>query len=469
MTVLGLIVYIHLFRVLRYVSLGPRHDEHETGKYYAGIDGPSRHLLDGRQRGLHLHLALCRHGSHVLCLCLALALILHASGCHVVGCGCLRICAVIVVGVTRDIILLAILEHHLIESRSDAGSYDHAHGEHYAHPCGEQLVRHALVGVDGDERVEEHHARGAYDDRPLHALQHSGCLYLKIHEQRGGGNKDEAQGEEPFEMDPLVVENKDGHQAYEIAQQDPVAEGCHLYLVCLHAHAHEDVDEHRAGVADHQSDEEQYAALYATQLERLEHEVRRAARLLKVEEQNGGEHTDSCCPADSWTVVPIVNLAVDRDIDERAAHEAEHHHVAELGERQRTVFCGVGVVRHAQKGDEQGHEYGTEHGIIDHLPVVVVGEPCRYPCAYLSEEHEEEIDDRLARLLLRVESVPSCLVDRLVAWRDVACGLYAEAILDEREEVAHEQGLPDEAHDQAVESEDEQAVGVGTDVALHSQ
>ena len=270
-------------------------------------------------------------------------------------------------------------------------------------------------------------------------------------------------------MDTLVVENKDGHQAYEIAQQDPVAEGCHLYLVCLHAHAHEDVDEHGAGVADHQSDEEQYAALYATRLERLEHEVRRAARLLKVEEQKGGEHTDSCCPADSWTVVPIVNLAVDRDIDERAAHEAEHHHVAELGERQRTVLCGVGVVRHAQKGDEQGHEYGAEHGIIDHLPVVVVSEPCRYPCAYLSEEHEEEIDDRLARLLLRVESVPSCLVDRLVAGRDVACGLYAEAILDEREEVAHEQGLPDEAHDQAVESEDEQAVGVGTDVALHSQ
>ena len=133
------------------------------------------------------------------------------------------------------------------------------------------------------------------------------------------------------------------------------------------------------------------------------------------------------------------------------------------------MLCGVGVVRHAQKGDEQGHEYGAEHGIIDHLPVVVVGEPCRYPCAYLSEEHEEEIDDRLARLLLRVESVPSCLVDRLVAGRDIACGLYAEAILDEREEVAHEQGLSDEAHDQAVESENEQAVGVGTDVALHSQ
>ena len=83
------------------------------------------------------------------------------------------------------------------------------------------------------------------------------------------------------------------------------------------------------------------------------------------------------------------------------------------------------------------------------------------------KEHEEEIYDRLTCFLLGVESVPSCLVDRLVAWRDVACGFYAEAILDEREEVAHEQRLSDEAHDQAVESENEQAVGVGTDIALH--
>ena len=129
----------------------------------------------------------------------------------------------------------------------------------------------------------------------------------------------------------------------------------------------------------------------------------------------------------------------------------------------------VGVVGHAHQCDEQSHEYGSEHGVVYHLPVIVVGKPCRNPCAYLSEQHEEEVDDRLARLLLGVESVPSCFVLRLVTRRNVACSLNAKSVLDKCEEVAHEKRLSDKSHDEAVESQDKQTVGVGTYIALHSQ
>ena len=131
------------------------------------------------------------------------------------------------------------------------------------------------------------------------------------------------------------------------------------------------------------------------------------------------------------------------------------------------MLCRVGVVGHTEQRDEQRHENGAEHGVVDHLPVVVVCEPRRYPRAYLSEQHEEEVDDGLARFLLGVESVPSCLVFRLVARCHVACCLDAEAVLDKREEVAHQKCLSHEAHYQAVQCEDEQAVGIGTYIALH--
>ena len=286
-------------------------------------------------------------------------------------------------GITRDVILLAILEHRLVKGRSDTWRNDHTHGQHDAHPRGQQLIGHALVGIHGDKRIEQHHASGAYDDGPFHALQQTRRLHLKVHKQRGGCYQHEAQGEEPLEMDALVVEQKDDDQADEIAQQHPVAEGGHLDLVGLHAHPHKDVDEHGAGVAHHQADEEQYAALNATRLKGLEHEVRRAARLLQVEEQQRRHHTNGCGPTDIGTVVPIVDLAVDRYIDKRAAHHAEHHHVAKLGERQGAMLRGVGIVGHAHQGDEQSHEDGAQHGVVDHLPMVVVGKPCGDPCADL--------------------------------------------------------------------------------------
>ena len=74
-------------------------------------------------------------------------------------------------------------------------------------------------------------------------------------------------------MYTLIVEYEYGDQSDEVAQQYPVAQFCHLYLVGLHAYAYEYVHEHRAGIAYHQSDEEQYAALNAARLESLEHEV----------------------------------------------------------------------------------------------------------------------------------------------------------------------------------------------------
>ena len=464
-----LIIDKPLTRILGYVALGPRHHEHQSGKDDTGIDGPSRYLLDGGDGGLHLHLALGRDGSHVLCLGLALALILHSAGCLVVGHGCGCIGAVVVMGIAGNVILLAILKEVLVESRTNARGYDHTHGEHDAHPGGQQFVGHALVGVDGDERIEQHHTRGTDDDGPLHALEHAVGLHLKVHEQRGSPNQYEAEGEEPLEVHALVVEQQDRDEADEIAQQNPVAEGCHLDLFGLHGHAHKDVDQHRTGVAYHQRDEEQYAALDAARAKRLEHEVRRAPRLLEIDKEQGRHHANHRGPADGGVVVTVVDLAIYHNIYKGTAHEAEHHHIAELGKRQGRPLGGIRVVGHAHQSDEQRHEDGAQHGIIDHLPMVIVGKPRRKPRTYLSEQHEEKVDDGLARFLLGIERIPTCLIARLVAWRHIARGLDTKPILDEGEEVAHEQRLSHKSHDKAVESQNEQAVGVGTDVALHRQ
>ena len=210
---------------------------------------------------------------------------MHSACGHVVRHGSLGIGAVVVVGVACDVVLLAVLEHYLIQSRAYARCNHHTHGEHYAHPCREQLVRHALVGVYGDERVEQHHSRGTDYYGPLHAFEHSCCLHLEVHKQRCCTNEQESHGEEPLEVYTLVVEYEYGDQSDEVAQQYPVAQFCHLYLVGLHAHAYEYVHEHGAGVAYHQSDEEQNAPLNAARLESLEHEVGRAACLLQIEEQ----------------------------------------------------------------------------------------------------------------------------------------------------------------------------------------
>ena len=101
--------------------------------------------------------------------------------------------------------------------------------------------------------------------------------------------------------------------------------------------------------------------------------------------------------------------------------------------------------------------------------MVIVSKPRRKPRTYLSEQHEEEVDDGLARFLLGVERIPASLIARFVAWRYIARGLDTKPILDEGKEVAHKQRLSHKSHDKAVESQNEQTVGVGTDVALHRQ
>ena len=178
----------------------------------------------------------------------------------------------------------------------------------------------------------------------------------------------------------------------------------------------------------------------------LEHEIRRATRLLKIHEEQCRDNANSRSQAYRVIIKPVVHLTIDHDIAERAAHKAEHHNIAELGEGEWRVLGLVGVVGHTQQSDEYSHEYCAKHGVVDHLPMVVVGKPCRNPCANLSEQHKEEIDDRLACLILRVESVPSCLVHRFVARRNIARCLDAEAILDECEEVAHDHKISRVVH-----------------------
>ena len=168
-------------------------------------------------------------------------------------------------------------------------------------------------------------------------------------------------------------------------------------------------------------------------------------------------------------VIPVEHLAVDHDEDERAAHQREHHHIAELRERQRHVFRGIGVVGHGEEDDEHRHNHRGHHGIVHILPLIVVGKPGGEPGTYLPEYHEEEVDGGHARGLLRIEFVPSLSRGRLVARGHVDGGLDTEGILDEGEEVAHEQGLPHESHHQTAQGEQEEAGGVGADEAQHRE
>ena len=60
-------------------AFAPWRDEHQTGTDETSVEGPSCHLLDGGEGGLHLHLAFHRHRCHRLCLCLTLTLHHHTA------------------------------------------------------------------------------------------------------------------------------------------------------------------------------------------------------------------------------------------------------------------------------------------------------------------------------------------------------------------------------------------------------
>ena len=47
------------------------------------------------------------------------------------------------------------------------------------------------------------------------------------------------------------------------------------------------------------------------------------------------------------------------------------------------------------------------------------------------------------------------------------CVASTEGVFDEREEIAHHQHIAQEAHDEAAQRKDEDAVGLGTDIAEH--
>ena len=117
--------------------------------------------------------------------CLLFSLILHALyGLGKRG-GRFGVQHVYILCIAGDVVLLAFLQHIRIECGSDAGSQYHAYGNHGTYPGRKIFVRHALGGVGWNQRVEEHHAGGADDDRILHPFVQSCTLYLEIHEHGG--------------------------------------------------------------------------------------------------------------------------------------------------------------------------------------------------------------------------------------------------------------------------------------------
>lgn len=443
---------------------GPRHCQHHSCTEQTAVECPSSHLLDGGERGLHLYLPLQREGGHVLRLGLRASLVAHAPHRLVVGGGRLGLRAVKVVGEARHVVLLSVLQHVGVECRPYARRDDHAHGEHDAHPCRQKPVGHALVGVHRRERVEQHHARGADDDGPLHVAVQAVGLHLEVHIERRQSYEHEAEGKEPLQMESLGAAQDGQQQTDEVAHQHPVAEGGVLPVVYLHAHTYEDVDKHLARVQDHQSEKQQDASLDALQLEGIEQEVGRPPRVLQIAEDQRRHHAHRRGLTDVGMTVPVEHLAVDHDEDKRAAHHAEHHHVAELGKVDGQPFARVLVVGHGAEDDEDSRQHGRHHEVVHILPLVRVGQPGREPRAHLSQYHEEEVDGGHAGGLLGVELVPSGLVGGLIARCHVDGGLDAKGILDQREKVAHQQRLAYEAHDEAAQGQQEDAVGLGAHI-----
>ena len=176
-------------------------------------------------------------------------------------------------GEARDVVLLAVLQHVAVESRTDAGSDDHTYGEHDAYPCGHEFEGHSLVGMYGSEGVQQHHAGGTDDDGPFHAFVKSVVLDFEIHEERCRADEDESKCKDVFEMQAPCAGHHAEDAADEVAYQYPVAEHGVLPVVNLHTHSREHVHEHGAGVEDHQHHEEGDAVLDAAELEGVEQKV----------------------------------------------------------------------------------------------------------------------------------------------------------------------------------------------------
>ena len=207
--------------------------------------------------------------------------------------------------------------------------------------------------------------------------------------------------------------------------------------------------------------------MHAAQLEHAQQEVGTAASPLKPNKEDGESHAQHGGKLNLGRIVPVEHFAVDHDVDERAHHAAEHHHIAELGKVDGELLARIAMPRHGDEQDGNGEEHCAHHVVVDILPLVFISQPGGEACANLPENHEEQIYCGHARAFFLVEAVPTGFVGGVVAGRDVSRGFHAKSIFDEREQVAHHQHVAQEAHHKAAQCQNEQAVGFGADVAEH--
>ena len=113
------------------------------------------------------------------------------------------------------------------------------------------------------------------------------------------------------------------------------------------------------------------------------------------------------------------------------------------------------MVWHGEEHDDDTSQHKCHHKIVHIVPLVGVSQPCGEPCAELTDNHEEAVDDWLRHHFLSVDSVPRFFGGRFVAWGDIVARLNAESILDEHKQVCHHQRLAHEAHEQTAQSEHE--------------
>ena len=396
--------------------------------------------------------------------CLALALVAHAAHGALKAGGGLGIEQVYVLCIAGHIVLLALLQHGGVDGGTQTGRYNHTHGDHGADPGRQELIGHALRGVGGDERIEHHHTGAAQDDGVLHAFVEPGGLHLEVHEQGGQTDEQEAAGKDVLEVDFLHAQEDGGQPADGVAQHGPVAQRGVLPVVQLHADAGKDVDEHGAGVEEHQQEVEDDAHADGAQLEHAYQVVGAAVGGFHIEEQGTAEHAGDGGHPDGGVVPPVEHLAVDHDVGEAQQGDAEQGGVAELTEVDGEPLVLESVVGHGDKYHQDAYQQHAHHVVVDVLPLVFIGQPRGERGAELSQDHEEEVDAGLGYGALYVEAVPGFFGVGLQAGLDLEVGFYVSGVEDEGKQVDHHQHHAQKAHQDAAQGQQEHVVGLGADV-----
>ena len=179
-----------------------------------------------------------------------------------------------------------------------------------------------------------------------------------------------------------------------------------------------------------------------------------------------GKHHRKYCRAYYCRVgKPVECLSIYKNVYSACHHRAEHSHIAELAERYRETPVAVSMVRHRHQYYENGHKRHAHHVVIYVLPLIFVCQPGGERCAQLSQNHEEQIYYWHALALLRVQTVPSFFVGRLVAGRYVLRGLHSETVAYECEQIHHHEHHAQKTHHEAAQGQHEYAVGHGAYVA----